>query len=168
MTATGASPGTLSAYVGGVRFRERLSVPVSWWVLQTLFAVSMVAAVGLYVGPVWGIGVGLLCFGVMAAVFSNAATLVTVSDTELRVGRAVLELAYVTDCTALDQQATRDRGGPGADARAHLVLRPYVPTAVEITLDDPADPVPYWLLGTRRPTELAAAMTAALAVGKSV
>lgn len=140
-------------------------MPLPWWVLQILFALSMVAAVGLYVGPVWGIGVGLACFSVMAAVFSAASTLVTVSDTELCVGRAVLELAYVSECVALDQQATRDRGGPRADARAHLVLRPYVPTAVEITLDDPADPVPYWLLGTRRPTELAAAVTAALAVG---
>lgn len=162
MRGLARSPRTL----GGVRFRERLSVPLSWWVLQTLFALSMIAAVGLYVGPVWGIGVGLACFGVMAAVFSAASTLVTVSDTELRVGRAVLELAYVSECVALDQQATRHRGGPGANARAHLVLRPYVPTAVEVTLDDPADPVPYWLLGTRRPTDLAAAVTAALAVGE--
>lgn len=141
-------------------------MPLSWWVLQTLFALSMVAAVGLYVGPVWGVTVGLACFGVMAAVFSSASTLVTVTDTELRVGRAVLELAYVSDCVPLDKQGTRARGGPGADARAHLVLRPYVPTAVEITLDDPADPVPYWLLGSRRPTELATAVTTALAVGR--
>jgi hypothetical protein len=45
-----------------------------------------------------------------------------------------------------------------ADARAHLVLRPYIKTAVEITLDDPDDPVPYWLVSTRRPQQLAAAL----------
>ena len=37
---------------------------------------------------------------------------------------------------------TRRRSGTEADARAHLVLRPYVRTAVELTLDDPADPGP--------------------------
>ncbi len=58
----------------------------------------------------------------------------------------------------LDAEQTRRRAGVEADARAHLVLRPYVSTAVEITLDDPADPVPYWLVSTRRPEALAAAL----------
>jgi Protein of unknown function (DUF3093) len=38
-----------------------------------------------------------------------------------------------------------------------------VATAVEITLADPADPVPYWLVSTRRPQQLAAALTTATA-----
>jgi hypothetical protein len=38
------------------------------------------------------------------------------------------------------------------------VLRPYIKTAVEITLDDPDDPVPYWLVSTRDPHRLATAM----------
>ena len=58
----------------------------------------------------------------------------------------------------LDADQARRRAGVDADARAHLVLRPYVATAVEITLDDPADPVPYWLVSTRRPDALAAAV----------
>jgi Protein of unknown function (DUF3093) len=32
---------------------------------------------------------------------------------------------------------------------------------VEITLADPADPVPYWLVSSRRPDQLATALTAA-------
>ena len=35
------------------------------------------------------------------------------------------------------------------------MLRPYIKTAVEITLDDPDDPVPYWLVSTRHPHRLA-------------
>jgi hypothetical protein len=38
------------------------------------------------------------------------------------------------------------------------VLRPYIKTAVEITLDDDDDPVPYWLISTRNPEPLAAAL----------
>ena len=50
------------------------------------------------------------------------------------------------------------RRGRGDDARAHLVLRPWVSTTVELALADPADPVPYWLVSTRRPGALATAL----------
>ena len=73
-------------------------------------------------------------------------------------GAAVIEHRYIAGARALDADQTRRRAGVDADARAHLVLRPYVATAVEITLDDPADPVPYWLVSTRRPDALAAAL----------
>jgi hypothetical protein len=42
------------------------------------------------------------------------------------------------------------------------VLRPYAKEAVELTLDDPVDPVPYWVVSTRRPSRLAEAITAVL------
>ena len=58
----------------------------------------------------------------------------------------------------LDAAGTRARSGVEADARAHLVLRPWVSTTVELTLADPADPVPYWLVSTRRPGALASAL----------
>jgi hypothetical protein len=67
---------------------------------------------------------------------------------------------FVGNCVALDRDQTRWRGGPGADARAYLVLRPYLATAVELEVNDVADPAPYWLVGTRRPAELAAAVSA--------
>ncbi|HZA74419.1 MAG TPA: DUF3093 family protein, partial [Propionibacteriaceae bacterium] len=79
----------------------------------------------------------------------------------IRVGRALIEHRYIAGAQALDAEKTRRRAGVEADARAHLVLRPYVSTAVEITLDDPADPVPYWLVSSRRPSALAAALHAA-------
>ena len=36
--------------------------------------------------------------------------------------------------------------GVDADARAYLLLRPYLKRAVQVDLADPADPTPYWLL----------------------
>ena len=35
-------------------FRERLSVPIMWWVLAGLLALSVLLAGG-YLGPVWGL-----------------------------------------------------------------------------------------------------------------
>ena len=139
-------------------FRERLTVPIMWWVLASLFALSVLIAVGAYLGPVWGIGTALATMMVAAAIFVSAAVVISIDAREIRIGRASIEHAYIASSQALAAEEARQRAGVGADARAHLVLRPYVRTAVEITLDDPDDPVPYWLVSTRRPQQLAEAL----------
>jgi Protein of unknown function (DUF3093) len=139
-------------------FRERLTVPIMWWVLASLFALSVLLAVGAYLGPVWGIGTALATVMVAAAIFISAAVVISIDAREIRIGRASIEHAYIASSQALAAEEARQRAGVGADARAHLVLRPYVRTAVEITLDDPDDPVPYWLVSTRRPQQLAEAL----------
>jgi len=95
---------------------------------------------------------------VAAAIFISAAVVISIDAREIRIGRASIEHAYIASSQALAAEEARQRAGVGADARAHLVLRPYVRTAVEITLDDPDDPVPYWLVSTRRPQQLAEAL----------
>jgi hypothetical protein len=139
-------------------FRERLTVPILWWVLAGLFALSVLLAVGAYLGPVWGVGTSAATLLVAAAIFGSASLVISVDAQETHVGRASIEHAYVAACRALNAEETRRRAGVEADARAHLVLRPYIKTAVEITLGDPDDPVPYWLVSTRHPHRLAAAM----------
>ena len=148
--------------VGPVRYRERLTVPIAWWVLSGLFALSMLLAVGLYLGPVWGVSTAVVSAAAVTAIFLTSAIEVSVDQDRLRVGRASIELRYLGDTTALDTDAARRRRGPEADARAYLVLRPYISTAVEITVIDADDPAPYWLVATRRPRALAAALTGAV------
>jgi Protein of unknown function (DUF3093) len=138
-------------------FRERLTVPLSWWLIAVLLALSVLLAVGAYLGPTWGIGTSVATMLIAAAIFASASVVISVDAREIRVGRASIEHAYIASCRALDAEATRRRAGVEADARAHLALRPYVKTAVEITLDDKEDPVPYWLVSTRHPQQLAAA-----------
>jgi hypothetical protein len=42
--------------------------------------------------------------------------------------------------------------------RAHLVIRGWVQPVVRVPIVDPEDPAPYWLVSTRHPKELAAAI----------
>lgn len=143
-----------------MRYRERLHVPIAWWVIGTLFALSMVPAVGFYIGPVWGVGTGVVIEGLLAWWFLTLAVRIQVDERGLQVGRGLLEWAWLGEVVALEADQTRDRLGPGADVRAHLVTRPYLKRAVEIHVDDEADPHPYWLIGTRRPEHLAVALGA--------
>jgi hypothetical protein len=139
-------------------FHERLTVPAVWWLLAGLFALSVLLAVGAYLGPVWAAGTTVATLLVAAGIFASASIVISVDTDQIRVGRASIEHRYIAHCRALDAEETRRRGGVEADARAHMVLRPYVKTAVEIILDDRDDPVPYWLVSTRHPHRLAAAM----------
>jgi len=141
-----------------VLYRERLTVPLVWWLLAAGFAGSLLVAIGVYAGPAWGIGAAAASMAVATWIFASAAVLITVEPGRLRIGRGVIEPAYIAGATSLDADQARRRAGVNADARAHLVLRPYIATAVEITLNDPADPVPYWLVSSRRPGALAEAV----------
>ena len=76
-------------------FRERLSVPVLWWLLAVGFALSLLLAIGLYVGPAWGIGVAVAALVVAIGLFLRAAVVIVVDPETIRVGRAEIDHAYI-------------------------------------------------------------------------
>lgn len=144
-------------------YRERLSVPIRWWAQGTMLVASLwlaviVAVPGAVAWAVTGAAVAL-----MTTLFlTYGAALVSVEDGWFRAGRARVELRFVGEVVPLDAEATRLVAGRDADARAYLLLRPYRKKAVKVSLRDPADPTPYWLVSTRRPDALAATLTRAV------
>jgi hypothetical protein len=141
-----------------VRYRERLAPPFWWWLLLLLWTASLGIAFGYVLGVGIGIGVFVVGAGLLGWISASVADEVTVGDDGLRVGRAYLSPDAVGAVTSLDAAAARELRGRGGDARAHLLLRGWIPTAVRIDLTDPDDPHPYWYLSTRRPDDLAAAL----------
>jgi hypothetical protein len=147
-----------------IYYSERLWVPASWWVIGMFFAVSFVSAVGLYAGPIVSAAASLVTAGcVAAALVAYGNYRIQVDADGLHAGRAVLDWASTGDAVALDREATGVRLGTGADPSGWLAIRGYVHEAVEVTLTDPDDPHPYWLVSTRRPAELVAAIERARA-----
>jgi hypothetical protein len=143
-------------------YHERLRVPVSWWVLG-MISLLMLGA-GFLAGFDWepALGVyGILTVGLAALLIGWGWLRTEVADGELRVGRDRLPLAQAGEVTALDEDQTRALRGPRADPAAFLMARPYLPRSVYIAVDGPGARGPYWLIGTRRPEELAAAIEAA-------
>jgi hypothetical protein len=140
-------------------YTERLRVPASWWLLGMLSAIifastawagfSVLVAIASYV---------VFCGGCAAALLLWSHTTIEVSHGELRVGASTLPLAVAGEVAALDEARTRALRGPSADPRAFLMSRPYLKLAVYIEVTGEHQHRPYWLIGTRRPTELAAAI----------
>jgi hypothetical protein len=142
-------------------YRERLTAPLSWWGLAALFAIAVGWA--FYVAtPLWVAAVALTVAGVVAfaTVASYGSATVEVSADGFRAGRALLPWSAVGETRPLDGADARRAAGVDADARAYLLLRAYCRGAVRVEVDDPADPTPYWLVSTRRPQKVAAAIRA--------
>jgi hypothetical protein len=86
---------------------------------------------------------------------------VTVADGELRVDDARLPVSVIGDVIALDAAGKRESLGVGAHPLAFVIQRPWIGPAVQVLLDDPADPTPFWVISTRHPVDLATALLAA-------
>jgi hypothetical protein len=140
-----------------VDYDERLSVPWWWWPASAGLVVLLGAEIYAGLGwPVAAITYLVLAGGVTAALIRSGRHRVRISDGVLTAAGRSLALGDVSEVRELDSVARRTRMGPGADARAVLATRPWVSTAVEMTHRDPSGGVPYWLVSTRRPAELAA------------
>jgi Protein of unknown function (DUF3093) len=138
-------------------YTERLRAPASFWVLGEVSALifastawagfSLVAAIASYV---------VFCGGCAAFLLSWGRARIEVSPGELRAGRVTLPLAQAGQVAPLDEAQTTALRGPRADPSAFMLIRPYLKRAVYIEVTGEHQERPYWLLGTRRPAELAA------------
>ena len=140
-------------------YSERLRAPAGFWILGELSAVifastawagfSLLVAIASYV---------VFCGGCAALLLSWGRARIEVYDGELRAGSRTLSLATAGEVAALDEAQTRALRGPRADPAAFMLIRPYLSLAVYIEVTGEHQVRPYWLLGTRRPAELAAAI----------
>jgi len=147
--------------VSAPSYIERLTVPLRWWVQGVMLVATLWLAVAVAAPAVVAAVAGLAALLLMAGLFSwYGAASVRVEGEMFVAGRARIPTAYVGAVTALDETAARLVAGRDADARAYLLIRPYLKTAVKVEITDPADPTPYWLVATRRPSLLAAALSA--------
>lgn len=106
-----------------------------------------------------------LVVGVVVAV--RTAAVVEVSGGELRAGRAHIPATLLGPATELDRAGVRAHLGPGSDARTFACVRSWIPGAVVVVVADPQDPTPAWLVSTRRPAALRAAVEAARRSGQA-
>jgi hypothetical protein len=143
----------------GPVYRERLTP--AWWIWACAPGLGLGVALSVAkISILWGVVTALLVTGALLALLVRSTPTVSVAGGVLVAGRARIPIRLTGAVQVLDTAAMRHAHGPGLDARAYLCLRGWVPTGVRIQLTDPMDRTPYWLVSSRRPDALAAALRA--------
>ncbi len=137
-------------------YRERLYVPVAWWLLAVPCVVLLGGEFYEVLSSPWpSVVIACLAVACAALLYSLGRARIALREGTLTVAARQLRIAEVTDVIALDERQTARLRGPRADPAAFVYTRPYLKQAVYLATGDPR--VPYWLIGTRHPARLAAA-----------
>jgi hypothetical protein len=140
-----------------LHYRERLW-PSPWVFVATGLVIPASLLVFLPISQLAGIICAIVLYGAIVATLLLTTPTVVVTETQFSAGRASLPRTVVSAAIAYEgSDATAERG-TRLDARAWLLLRGWIPGIVRIELDDPDDPTPYWLVSSRQPRRLAAAL----------
>jgi hypothetical protein len=146
-----------------VRYRERLRVP--WWFWPPGLGLAALVATEVDMGvaalPGW------VPFAVLLPI--AAAALMWLGRMEIRVehgpggvelwaGRAHLPVEVITRQAEVPRSAKSAALGRQLDPAAYVMHRAWIGPMVLVVLDDPDDPSPYWLLSSRHPDRVLAAL----------
>lgn len=141
-------------------YRERQWVPTYWWVLAGLLVALISAQFSLNRNIIWLI-VPAVIFSLVAvwALVSLSKTVVSVEQDVngtrwLLAEKAMLPDDVVSRSLAVPATAKRNAMGRQLDPAAFVVSHGWVHEMVMLVLDDPDDPTPYWLIGTKNPEAL--------------
>lgn len=140
-------------------FRERLYV--TWWIWPLPLLAAGLLAAEVHMGfpglRSWLPYVVLLPLTVLLIARMGSAK-VEVSGGELKAGDAHIPLALLGDVEIIAPEDRRKAMGPQLDPAAFVVHRGWVKPLVRVRVNDPEDPTPYWVISTRHPEALAAAL----------
>lgn len=138
-------------------YREKLW-PSPWLFIIIALVIPASLLVFLPISVLAGVLTGAGLYLGSALLLVLASPTVVVSDGVLTAGRARIETSLLGEAVPFEgAEATLERGQK-LDARAWLLIRGWIAPVVRIPLTDPTDPSPYWLVSSRRPQKMAAAI----------
>ena len=90
----------------------------------------------------------------LIAIARSARSKIEATEKELVVGKAHIELRYISKIESIDTAQMRLLRTRDADPAAFLAITFWISTGVKITLKDERDPTPYWLVSSKKSAEL--------------
>jgi len=150
----------MTANPAPIAFRERL-VPGPMLFVALLLLIPGVALIVTPISAAIAFPISIVVYVLAAGSFLLMSPVLEVSGGRFTAGRAGIPIELLGRIDVLDADRLRAVIGPGADARAYLMLRGYIHSGLRIEVRDPADPAPYWVVTTRKPETLRAAIETA-------
>lgn len=138
-------------------YRERLW-PAPWLFLATALVIPASILVLAPISVFAGIITAIVLYAGCVVGLILAGPVVSVDAGVLHAGKASIPTRLLGEATPYRGRAAWRERGPGLDVRAFLLIRGWVDPIVRIPIEDAQDPTPYWIVSTRHPKELAAAI----------
>jgi hypothetical protein len=138
-------------------YRERLS-PSLWVLTGAAVSAPMAALVFAPIDATLALVAGVLVAVAVTAGLVYASPTISVSNGELRVGRAHIDVSLLGDAVSFAGEEARHVRGPGLPRTAWHLLRPGIDSVMVVSVNDPHDPVTEWVFSTRTPDRVAAAI----------
>jgi hypothetical protein len=141
-----------------VRFREVIAPPV--WLLGFIYFLFTSLSISIWaaIGNNPALWCQIILTVALVFIYLRWRMVIEVDETELRINNAHIELKYLGDAKGLDADAMRLTRGRDADPAAYLAIRFWSSRGVIVRVKDLRDSTPYWLITSKRGTELAAVL----------
>jgi hypothetical protein len=152
--------------VGAGEYRERLG-PSLWVLVSAAVAAPMAALVFTPIDTTLALVVGAVVGVVVVALLMAASPVVQVGDGVLRAGRAHIDVRFLGEPEIYSGDAARHARGAGLDPRSWHLIRGGIDGVVVVPLTDEDDPAPSWVVSSRTPDRLAAALRRARATPRT-
>jgi hypothetical protein len=147
-------------------YRERLS-PSLWLLVSAAVCAPMAALVFVPLDTTVALVIGALVGVAVVALLLAASPIVVVGDGELRAGRAHIDVRLLGPGTWATADAAREARGAGLHPRSWHLIRGGIDPVASFEVLDPDDPAPSWVISSRTPERLVAAVRRAQATPRT-
>lgn len=141
----------------GPGYRERLS-PSLWILVAAALIAPMAALVFSPIDTTLALVIGALIGIAVIVLLIAVAPVIEVDNGRLRAGRARIEVDYLGDAIALHGDQARHARGPGLQPTSWHLIRGGIDPVVVIDIVDPDDPHRTWVVSSRTPERVVAAL----------
>lgn len=138
-------------------YREKLW-PSPWVFIATALVIPASILVLAPISLLAGVTTALVLYWAIVLLLVLTSPTVEVKDGLFTAGHARISGEMIGEAIPFEgEEATQERG-PRLDMRAWLLIRGWIAPIVRVPITDPSDPAPYWIVSTRNPQKLAAAI----------
>ena len=132
-----------------------------WWLVAFIYfmLISLVVAIWAAFDNNAAINAFAISLALQAALVHWMTSTIEVEEGELRIKRAHIPLKYLGDIEVISKEKFGYERTRGADPAAFFAITFWLSQGIKVAVKDDRDPTPYWLISTKRATELAAALT---------
>ncbi len=132
-----------------------------WWLVAFIYfmLLSLVIAIWAAFDNNAAINAFAISLALQAALVHWMTSTIEVEEGELRIKRAHIPLKYLGDIEVISKEKFGYERTRGADPAAFFAITFWISQGIKVAVKDDRDPTPYWLISTKRATELAAALT---------